>query len=367
MKLLFFIYNLTGGGAERVLSILANNFVSNGNSVRVVYTSYLKECTYQLNPAIEEINLFGRSQGDSRLFFFLYRVFIKIVKYIRIRRQVQNYKPDIVISFLTPNNNDVILSLLGNKTPLIVCEHSKFSRYYGFVTNLSRFILYRFATAITVLTEKDYEKYKIKYPQLYYLPNPVQKINYKERSVVRNKIVLAAGRVNQWKIKGFDTLINCWNDLADEYPDWKCQIVGAYSESSINELKKAVKKRGFEKVEFLGFRKDIANLMASSEVFCLTSRIEGFPMVLVEAMNARCCCISFDVCNGPSEIIEDNKSGLLVKNQDVEELKDKLRLVINCEELRRRLSSNTINSIEKYSIDRILERWNHLFLNINKH
>lgn len=366
MKLLFFIHGLSGGGAERVLATLTNALVQKNHDVCIAYTEMRIDAAYALDPRIEEIHLFKHRMPQTILLRIKARLFMKLVKYSRIRRQVSECKPDVVISFLTHTNNDVIISLIGKKVPLIVSEHSKFSRFYSIRTNLSRYLFYRFASAITVLTSKDLERWRARYPKIYYMPNPL-KISYgKDSNEKRNKVIMAAGRVEAWRIKGFDTLIRCWDELQNEFPDWKCWIAGDYSRKDIEELADLVPSGAMEKVKFLGFRDDIRKLMQTSEIFCLTSRVEGFPMVLAEAMDAHCCCVSFDVENGPSEIIEDGKSGLLVANQNMNDLKNKLRLVMSDETLRHQLASQTTISIERFSTDKIVSRWEKLFTNVLK-
>lgn len=361
MKLLFFIHGLSGGGAERVLATIANAFVDRGHSVRIVYTEYLKEKAYVIDSRIEEIQLFNFVRKERLLARFFSAIVMKTRKYGKIRKQVSEYTPDVVISFITQVNNDVLVSLIGKKVPLIVCEHSKYSRYYGIRTNITRWLFYRFANAITVLTKKDYDRLKRKFSQIYYMPNPIPVSEPDCTWGNRERIILAAGRVNDWYIKGFDSFIRCWGNIKDDNPEWVCRIAGKYSEEDLKNLKEAVPTESLERVEFLGFRNDIHSVMEKSEVFCLTSRIEGFPLVLAEAMTAGCCCVSFDVENGPSEIIEDGKSGMLVKNQDMKDLENKLRLVMSNEELRHKFSHNAPKSIERYSLSNTLSRWDELF------
>ena len=118
--------------------------------------------------------------------------------------------------------------------------------------------------------------------------------------------------------------------------------------------------------EFLGFRSDINDLMLSSAVFCLSSRFEGLPMVLIEAMNSGCCCVSFDCFTGPSEIIRNGKNGVLVESQNVIEMAGALRQVMNNETLRHHFSEMAPQSVKQYSSERVLRRWKILFDKILK-
>ena len=96
-------------------------------------------------------------------------------------------------------------------------------------------------------------------------------------------------------------------------------------------------------------------------MFCLSSRIEGMPMVLLEAMNLNCACVSFDCNTGPSEMINDKITGLLVKDQDVVELANSLDEVISNSELRRTIQVNAPMSVEKYLTKNVICMWYHMF------
>lgn len=360
MKLLFYIHSLYGGGAERVFSVIVNSLAEKGYVIRVVYTGVEEGNAYSIDDRVEQNRIFPIYRESGQWNRLLLSIKIRLFKYTKIREQAKSFKPDAAISFLTSLNNDVIISLLGLNIPLIVTEHSKFSRYYGIRTNLSRYLFYRFADVITVLTQKDFDKYKNRYPQLVYMPNPCYCQSCKNKYKERQNVILAAGRVNQWRIKGFDTLITCWDTLQEEFPDWECMIAGAYSEKNIEELKECVPSGSIEKVRFLGFRNDVEELMCKSKIFCLTSRVEGFPMVLVEAMKKGCCCVSFDVDNGPCEIIEDGVSGLLIQNQDFTAMVENLRCLMSNEHLAERLAENAPDSVEKYSLNVITGKWENL-------
>ena len=154
--------------------------------------------------------------------------------------------------------------------------------------------------------------------------------------------------------------------LCSDFPDWKLQIVGNSDKDASVFLKKMAIENNCQNYEFVGFRKDVDRLMQQSEIFCLSSRTEGLPMALIEAMNAGCCCVSFDVVTGPREIIVANKSGLLAKNQDNEDFVEKLRQVMSDETLRHHLAANAPSSVVKFSTKRIIHRWYILFDKIIK-
>lgn len=192
------------------------------------------------------------------------------------------------------------------------------------------------------------------------MPNPTSVTEIYKDITNREKIVLAVGTVTSWKIKGFDNLIRCWGKICNNFPNWKLCIAGNYDDYSFQFLQNLSKENQCVNIEFLGFRKDIHELMRTSAIFCLSSRVEGLPMVLIEAMNSSCCCVAFDCITGPREIIK-NKSGLLVKNQDLDDLVDKLSIVMTDEKLREYYASNASGAVKNFSLNRIVDRWEILF------
>lgn len=358
MKLLFYIHGLSGGGAERVMATLMNGFVAQGHEVRVVYTSSFDKPVYNLDARVEQVYMQSKCLLKSNS--VIAKIFKRIWKYSAIRREAKTYKPDFAISFIKANNNDVLVALLGSGIPVIIGDHTNVDRKYRWCTSMLSNIFYPTAAAITMLTMRDYDKWKNKYRNVYYMPNPCD-LNHTDSLKPRQKIVIGVGRVNQWKIKGFDSLILAWNIIKDKHPDWTCQIAGKYSDQSLSELQKIVGEEAFESIEFLGFLQDIHDYMQKCEVFCLSSRIEGMPVALLEAMNLGCACVSFDCITGPSEIIENGKTGLLVNDQDVEDLASKLDLIISETELRDLFHRNAHLSVERYSTNNILKMWNNMF------
>ena len=164
--------------------------------------------------------------------------------------------------------------------------------------------------------------------------------------------------------KGFDNLLDIVYQVFKIYPDWSLQLVGS-GESGLSYLLKKTRELGLEdKVEFTGFRKDVKEIMAKSDIYILTSRHEGLPMVLIEAMSQGMACIAYDCVSGPSEIISHGENGLLVNDQNMEEMVIKLSELINNEELRKSLMANTTKSLDKFSLENVGRKWEKLFNNL---
>lgn len=357
MKLLFFINRFSGGGAERVMATLTNHLASIGVEVVIDYdTNYPK--AYNLDNQIVSINHFDNLNTKWFVNIGILRFPYKL---LLMRRTIKKVHPDCVISFVTEINGPVILSALGLRVPVIVSEHTRIEGFNNTKKNIFiKKYIYRFASAVTVLTRHDYHIWH-KYRNVVYMPNPIS-IN---RSVVdlssKEKYVLGVGRVDDYQIKGLDTLLKCWSMVCHDCPEWQLHIAGGGTPEKMEELEAMNQKFNNVNVKFLGFRKDINEVMQKSSIFVLPSRVEGLPMGLMEAMNQNCCCVAFNVETGPSEIIKDGKTGILVDNQNVERLSESLKMVMLDDCYRMNLASKSRDSIEQFSIERVTKRWMVLF------
>lgn len=349
---------MSGGGAERVMAILMNGFVRQGHQIRVVYTSSLDPSVYKLDSRIEQVYLLKPYKTKPLIIFN--KIYRRVWRFFAIRKQAMLYNPDFAISFIKAHNNDVLAALLGTKISVIIGDHTNVERKYPWVTSTLSNILYPYAAGITMITECDYNKWKEKYNHVYYIPNPCD-VDKTFSDSKRKKVVLGVGRVNQWSIKGFDNLLKAWYLIKDKHPDWICQIAGAFNETNLASLKQAVTEAEFNSVEFIGFRSDIHEYMHSCEVFCLSSRFEGLPMALLEALNLGCACVAFDCYTGPSEMIENGYNGLLAENQSVKDLAAKLDYILTDKVLRDKFHDVARDSVQKYSSTNVLSMWNKMF------
>lgn len=359
MRLLFYIHAITGGGGERVLSTLLNEFVQRGEDVHLA-TRLDSSFSYEISPKVVLHNLYD---GTGR---FAFKIHDAYRLRHNIRKIAKDVQPDVIIAFMSAMGCMVLNSTMGLRFPVIVSEHTNISRNLGWALNIKRALFYPFAAAITVLTRHDKEILKHK-KNIVYLPNPINLEKCQVKQSERSKVVLAVGRVKQWDVKGFDNLLRCWGELSNDFPEWKLQIAGNTDADSLNYLNNIAAKHNCVNYDFLGFRRDVHELMKDASVFCLSSRVEGLPMALIEAMNYGCCCVSFDVVTGPREIIDDNISGLLAKNQDNDDMVCKLRSVLENEELRSSLAQNAPASVEKFSTDKVVEMWYQLLNKVCRH
>ena len=221
--------------------------------------------------------------------------------------------------------------------------------------------MYRFPDAITILTKFDLSFFKNKNKNVVVMPNPCSFSPIGNINSTREKVILAVGNLNRYHHKGFDNLMNIVSETLKQNIDWKLKIVGD-GDIGKSLLMNEAKRLGIEnQIILTGFRADVKDIMASSEIFILSSRHEGLPMVLIEAVSQGMACISYDCISGPSDIIENNVNGILVSDQNIEEMTAKLNELVIDKNLRESLRIRTIGSLDKFSMENVGEKWTKLF------
>lgn len=213
--------------------------------------------------------------------------------------------------------------------------------------------------AFVVLTQYDAESWKqIKIAEI--IPNSLP-FYTKESSSLDKKQIITVGRLSEQK--GFDLLISAWSHIAKRHSDWKIHL---YGEGELeNELRRSIAKNGIEDSFFIHKPiKDIKEKYLESSIYVMSSRFEGFGMVLIEAMACGVPCISFDCPHGPSYIIKNGEDGILVKNGDVEKLADAISSLIMDKERRMAMGKAAKRNIARYSQENIMQQWENLFKNL---
>jgi glycosyltransferase involved in cell wall biosynthesis len=210
---------------------------------------------------------------------------------------------------------------------------------------------------LAVLTEgdrRDYEDALDGAPvRVVRMPNAVPSLEGAV-STLEGKIVMAAGRLNRQK--GFDLLIPAFAQVAADHPDWQLRIYGAGAHHAL--LRRAIAEHGLYANAFLmGRSRRLGEEMAKASVFALSSRLEGFGIVVVEAMSKGLPVVSFNCPRGPGEIISDGRDGILVPPGDVDAFAAALRSLIEDEELRRRLGEAALEKARAFDADESGRRW----------
>lgn len=353
MNVLFICHSLTGGGAERVCVDVANGLCKRGHNVMIL-TDTSSTVTYEPLADVRLLSLVkpcGRIKTKIKCFRLLCSV---------LKRE----KPDVVISILYLYS--ALAKLASMKTigcPVIASDHNSFERpayaKMSFRSIIEKFFFNYFLDGLTVLTEADYKFLKNRFRHTYVMPNPLGIIPANEVPQ-KEKVVLAVGRLDDWHCKGFDLLINVWKRLWLNHLDWKLNIVGSGSTDSVNHLKDLASD--CENIEFLPYTKDILNLYQKASIFVLSSRYEGFGLVLTEAMSQGCACIACNYKGRQAEIISDGIDGLLCEVDNCSMLEQKLHLLICDLSLRELLQKNAIGNVKRFYVEHIAEKWEKMLL-----
>ena len=360
MKILICVHNLSNGGAERVASLWAKGFVNHGYEVHIAICEKDAPPDYDI-PNEVDTHLISAS-GFS------------IIRYIRkvvlLRKLLKEIKPDVALGILRPWNYWLVFASWGMNIKLINTEHDSFERPNTAPMPkgqwFDKFVWNRLFMGVTVLTEADRRLLYGRCKNVFVLPNPLSFVPSELVINEKLEVIVAAGRLNIWYCKGFDNLIKAWGSIANKYPSWRLVIAGNGDEEDNNYLRKLADStgRGFQ-IEFLGFRKNLADVFRQAEVFVLSSRFEGFGMVLIEAMSQGCACVACDYGGRQGEIIENGLNGLLSPPDDWRVLADRIDSLLNDEMLRRSLQREAIKRSQDFEIDNIVNRWESIFYHLN--
>jgi glycosyltransferase involved in cell wall biosynthesis len=274
---------------------------------------------------------------------------VQLVRWLRARG------PGVLIG-TRPGLNVIAAAIAPADVVTIGQEHLNLRTYRpGLVAQIRR--AYRGLDALAVLTEGDLRDYRKALDgartRIVQIPNAVTPLAG-DRSDLSNRVVVAAGRLTPQK--GFDLLIRAFALVVEEHPDWKLRIFGDGRER--HRLQRMIRQRGLQEHVFLmGRTDDMGRELANASMFALSSRFEGFGLVIVEAMSKGVPVVSFRCRRGPAEIITDGVDGLLVRPRDVRGLADGLLRLMDDEEERRRMGAAAILTAGRYDLPSITARW----------
>jgi len=350
MKIFLCVHHLADGGAERVASLWAEGFSMCGHEVHMITCDNEVENDYYLSEGIVK-HVFPL-KGNK---YFRYVILVK-----RLYAILRNEKPDLAIGVLFPWVLCLLLAAKPLGIQIINTEHNAFetpkSIPMSFRMKFEKFLLNRFYNGVTVLTQADKDIASRYIKNVFVLPNPLA-FSQVSGKVNKKKVILAVGRLYDWKCKGFDLLIKSWSKIAENYPDWILRIAGRGRDNDLRFLQGLASFEGADKqIEFVGFRKDIIELYREAEIFVLSSRCEGFGMVLIEAMSQGCACVVCDYRGRQQEILNKN-AGIICPTDDVNAMTQCIRLVIDNASLRRDLQEKAIKRSHYYDLDKTMRRW----------
>ena len=370
MKIVYCVsgtYN--SGGIERVIMTKANYLAEVMGYEVIIITSQQRERAsfYSFSSKIKfyDLGLNYDLDLDCNLFVRLYRRWRKKAKHKRLlTAYLTEIRPDISISTFELSSSFLYKIEDGSRKVLEChfCKQEKFIASSNFFINSLQYIrafygrnrLASHYDKFVVLTEEDKSAWG-NLSNIRVIPNAITNIPY-EKAALKNKYVLSIGRISYQK--GFDRLISAWALVAPNFPDWKLIIRG---NGDSNDLLRLVHKLGIsESVEIKPATSQIADEYLKSSVYVMSSRYEGFGMVLVEAMSYGLPVVSFDCPCGPKELIS-SEYGSLVPNGNINALASALMRWMRDESGRRIAGARAREAASQYVQDKVMDKWVALF------
>lgn len=364
----------SAGGVERVVSYKASFFAEQlGYDVTIIVTEGRgRDSFFLLSDKVKVINF---ELGFEELWraSFIKKIFLYLTKQQQYKRLLKaeliHIRPDFTISMLRREIN--FLTEISDGSKKIGELHVNRANYRNFEANDSNGFKRLFARCwmrslvrklkcldqLVVLTDKS----KASWPELSnvtVIPDPIPMPMPLSVSCLHAKRVVTIGRYAYQK--GYDLLLQAWAEVEKQYLDWTLDIYGMGDQTGYRQL---MTDTGVDvyRCHLNGPVEDVTKVYQNSSIFVLSSRFEGFGLVLVEAMACGLPVVSFDCPAGPDEIITDGVDGILVPSGDVHVMAEKLMALMADEELRKRLGQQARRSAKRYDMKTIASQWTTLF------
>ena len=347
------IATLAGGGAERVMTYLCEGLSARGHQITLL----------TLDRSVPDFYTLSTQVARKRIHLPPFKTVGFLGGFLRLwkmTRALQQTKPDVVISFMSIN---VLASCFLLRKPYIFADHLDIRQTpFSYKWKLLRNFLFRHAQAVTVLSERD-RKFVARYhpkwnPVVVY--NPALPITWENLPrpyfmQLDKQYVIAVGRLV--KQKGFDLLLKSWQKVEKNFPQWRLAIIGAGNkENSLKNLAESLALRG---VDFVSPIQGLQAVYQHAHLFVMSSRAEGFPMVLLEAMGAGLPVVSFQ-CTGPDVIVRNGVDGFLVKRGDIKQLSEKMAELMSNEVLRRSFGTRAQEVVNRFSFKQYIDAYERL-------
>ncbi len=361
------------GGVERVLTLKTNYFAEHyGYDITIILTEGKdKPLFYQLSDKIKVVHLdinFEELWGKP----FVSKVLLYLKKQREFRRklkeQLMHIRPDITISLLRREINFITSIHDGSrKIGELHVNRANYRNFEANDTNILKRLFARFwmnnlvkhlsrLDRFVVLTEEDFQSWK-ELDNTIVIPDPM---SFKPSGISRqeNKRVIAVGRYAYQK--GFDMLLEAWSMIEKQCPEWRLAIYGM-GDRTPYEQQAARLGLDMTRCHINGSTADIEKEYSESSLFVLSSRFEGFGMVLVEAMSCGLPVVSFACPCGPRDIVSNGQNGLLVENGNVGQLAKAMLCLISDDDMRRKMGESAKDDAQRFDLDVIAGQWQKLF------
>lgn len=363
-RITLIISSLSAGGAERVMSYMANYWARKGWAVTLITMSKMDRDFFPVEDRVVRVSLglAGESPG------ILNAIFNNVRRLLSLRSAIQLSRPDVVISFMESVSILTLLATRFTGIPVIVSEHNDPSQHnIGNAWGRLRRLLYPQASALVVLTQSvmGWAVELVGKKRAFVIPNSISRSENREVKKAcefPQPFVLAVGRLAYQK--GFEFLLQAFKKIAQQNPEWTLVILGEGSERA--SLEAMVKALGLEdRVLLPGRYPDPMSVMEQAPLFVMSSRYEGFPIVLLEALACGTPTISFNCPSGPSDVIRHDVDGILVPPEDVDALADAMQDLMAHPEKRERLALRAREVTDRFGEEKVMGMWEGLIKNIH--
>lgn len=363
MHIAFFIYSLSGGGAERVTCNMAEYWSKSGHQVTILTMADVKDNRYKLAENITLIPLGTATQSKNSLHALLNN----INQVLELRKALKQLKPDQVIAMMS---HAIVMAALACIRLPVKCIGSE--RTFPGLDNMDgpwqllRKYCYRLPDTIVVQNEicktwidnNTSASNSVVIPNQLTLPLPSHPPIVKPSSRTgASKHIIGVGRLD--KKKQFEHLITAFQKLHRHHEDWDLSIIGEGQDHEA--LQKLINQHELnDRVSLVGRVGNIADWYRHANILALTSKTEGFPNVLIEAMAHGMTVVSYDCPTGPAELIKHGTNGILVPPNNIGELEHQIGTLMRNETLRESLAKEATKIIEKLHPSVVMAEWEQL-------
>lgn len=380
MKILYVINCMKQlAGIERILSCKMN-YLAEHTTHQIMLTTYEQQgepISFPLSEKIEyrPFNLpIAERKGHSFIGWIKDNLRARHAFKREFNKVLKKLQPDIVIStgYALP-----VLDIIINTSHQIGAKTIMESHVQGETVSMTKYIynptlrsLFAFwdrhimnslvhCDCVVTLTQGDVAYWTKYAPRIEVIPNMLT-VDPKPVTDYSVKRVICAGRYAPQK--GYDLLIKAWKEIDCSFSDWHLYVFGNGSREPYQAL---VDRCGLsENVHLMEATPTIVDEFAKSSIYVMSSRFEGFGLVLAEAMACGLPCVSFDCPHGPRDIITDGEDGILVENGNIEALARALERLMEDVSFRQSMGEKAINNVSRYDCDVIMKQWEQLFLSI---
>jgi len=363
-KLVLLISSLAMGGAERVVSLLTHGWERQGIELVIITLAGPQEDFYSLPDNVQRVSLGWKGPSAN----VPKAVINNVHRVTSLRQAFRRLRPTAVISHLDAMNVMAIIASAGLNIPVIVTEHTDMDEYQQYLPlpwRILRRLTYKWAAAVAAVSQNTVDQLRRFVPlsRLHMIPNPTDPEGCLgvPSLDIHGPVVASMGRLVE--SKGFEVLIRAFARVIDNFQEWGLLLLGEGPERM--KLEALARDLGIsDRCVFAGAVSNPGPVLAQAEIFALASRMEGFPMSLVEAMVCGLPVVCTRYSSEVDEIVGHGIDGILVDVDDEAGLAKALTNLMSNDDLRMQMSQKARELTERFSLASVLNQWNRLLTDI---